>query len=208
MKFSEWEPIYKSILRDFGYSREEDERAARLLGSLVKGSDTGILEDEIRGKRVTICGAAENLADEIGKVEGTVVAADEATSVLIESMIPDIIVTDLDGRVEDQIEANGRGSIAVIHAHGDNIPAIQKYASLFTGRIVLTTQAAPFGRVHNFGGFTDGDRAFLMAKHFGAREVRFVGFDFENPREKEGKDISVKRRKLQWAKMLIDELNL
>lgn len=118
--------------------------------------------------------------------------------------LPDIIVTDLDGNVEDQIKANEMGSIAVIHAHGDNIPAIRKYAPLFKGRVVLTTQSEPFDNVYNFGGFTDGDRAFLMAKHFGATKISLFGFDFENPREKEGKDIEIKRKKLKWAKKLIE----
>jgi len=204
MEFREWEPIYKSILKDFGYSREEDERAAKLLRSLAKSSGIQVLEDKIRGKKVTICGAAESLTDEIKKIEGTVVAADEATSILLEFTIPDIIVTDLDGNMKHQIEANDMGSIVVIHAHGDNIPAIKKYAPLFTGKVILTTQSEPFDDVHNFGGFTDGDRAFFMAKHFGGREIVLLGFDFENPREKEGKNTEIKRRKLQWAKRLIE----
>jgi 2-amino-4-hydroxy-6-hydroxymethyldihydropteridine diphosphokinase len=207
MEFCEWEPVYKSILTEFGYSREEDEKAARLLRSLAKSSGIEILEDKIRGRKVTICGAAEILSDEIKSVKNSsvIIAADETTSVLLESMVPDIIVTDLDGNVDDQIEANERGSVAVIHAHGDNIPAIKKYAPLFRGKIILTTQSESFDDVHNFGGFTDGDRAFLMAKHFGAREIKLMGFDFENPREKEGKDIEIKRRKLRWAKRLIEQ---
>ena len=208
MDFREWEPIYQSILEDFGYSREEDEGAAKLLRSLAKSSGIQVLEDKIRGKKVTICGAAESLTDEIKKIKGTVVAADEATSILLEFTIPDIIVTDLDGNMKHQIEANDMGSIVVIHAHGDNIPAIKKYVPLFKGKVILTTQSEPFDDVHNFGGFTDGDRAFFMAKHFGAKEINLIGFDFENPREKEGKNIETKRRKLQWAKRLIYEIDL
>ncbi len=209
MNFREWEPFYKSILKEFGYSRQEDENAARLLHSLAKKStDIKILKDKLQGKKVTICGAAKGLATEIKKIDGTVIAADESTSTLIKHILPDIIVTDLDGKVENQIEANERGSIAVIHAHGDNVDAIKKYAPLFKSRVVLTTQSKPFDNVHNFGGFTDGDRAFFMAKHFGSREIKLLGFDFENPRPKEGKDTEIKRRKLIWAKRLIDELNL
>ena len=53
-------------------------------------------------------------------------------------------------------------------------------------------------RVHNFGGFTDGDRAAFTADHFGAAELRFVGWDFEDP------DVSPeKREKLQWAERLL-----
>jgi hypothetical protein len=65
-----------------------------------------------------------------------------------------------------------------------------------------TTQSRPFGRLHNFGGFTDGDRAVLMARHLGA-PTRLLGFDFDTPRLKEGRDVEVKKRKLAWARRLI-----
>lgn len=210
MDFHEWEPIYELIIKDFGYSREKDEEAARLLHSILgkRAAEDNILESRINGKRVIICGASERLENEFVKIlsenRDAVMAADEATSIVIKHTLPDIIVTDLDGNVEEQIKANEMGSIAVIHAHGDNIRAIKKYAPLFTGKVILTTQSEPFDNVYNFGGFTDGDRAFFMAKHFGAESISLAGFDFENPREKEGKDIEIKRRKLRWAKRLIE----
>ncbi|MEA2055143.1 MAG: 6-hydroxymethylpterin diphosphokinase MptE-like protein [Candidatus Thermoplasmatota archaeon] len=206
MDFREWEPIYESILIDFGYNRKEDEHSANLLYSMAKKKcvDAQILRNKIHEKKVTICGAAENLEGNIKKIDGTVIAADEATSILMDEILPDIIVTDLDGNVDDQIIANGRDSVAVIHAHGDNVEAIKKYVPRFRGKIVLTTQSRPFDNVHNFGGFTDGDRAFFMAKHFGAKEIVLLGFDFEKPRQKEGKDTEIKRRKLRWAKKLIE----
>ncbi|RLF65126.1 MAG: hypothetical protein DRN33_00230 [Thermoplasmata archaeon] len=215
MDFPEWEPIYIDILKEFGYSREEDEAAARLLYSIAgsRSYAPDILKSGIKGKDAIICGDSDSLGKELKILEkskkldesrAVIITADEATSVVMDFMLPDIIVTDLDGNVKDQISANGAGSIAVIHAHGDNIPAIEKYVPLFKGRVVLTTQSKPFEKVYNFGGFTDGDRAFLMARHFGARKITLAGFDFENPREKEGKDIETKRRKLRWAKKLIE----
>jgi uncharacterized Rossmann fold enzyme len=35
MEFRDWEPVYERIVRDFGYSREEDEMAARELAVLA-----------------------------------------------------------------------------------------------------------------------------------------------------------------------------
>jgi len=210
MDFHEWEPIYESIIKDFGYNREKDEEAARLLHSIAgkRAAEANILESRIKLRKVTICGDSERLENEFVKIlsenRDVVIAADEATSVVMKYTLPDIIVTDLDGNVEKQIKANEMGSIAVIHAHGDNLRAIKKYAPLFKGRIVLTTQSEPFDNVYNFGGFTDGDRAFFMAKHFGAAKISLFGFDFKNPRKKEGKDIEIKRRKLRWAKRLIE----
>ena len=92
----------------------------------------------------------------------------------------------------------------VIHAHGDNIATLKRHALRFPGPFVLTTQGNPFGRIFNFGGFTDGDRAYFMAKHFGAQSISLLGFDFDVPRPKKGKDSRLKHRKLQWARWLIE----
>ncbi|MFQ6107593.1 MAG: 6-hydroxymethylpterin diphosphokinase MptE-like protein [Thermoplasmata archaeon] len=209
MDFSRWEIYYSQILADFGYSREEDERAARLLSRLLRNKESspkalGIL---IQGKRVTIAGDAESLEREIGSISGVVISADEATSVLLHNdIVPDAFTTDLDGRIEDLLRANSLGAIAVIHAHGDNIPALQEHVSKFEGQVVGTTQAEPIQGVHNFGGFTDGDRAVFIADHFNAEEIRLVGFDFTRPKRKD-KDLGTKMRKLDWAYILIQSLD-
>ena len=208
MDFEEWEPMYECILHEFGFSRQADEDAARLLDSLLAGKDLFPLE-LLRGKvsgRVTVCGDAPSLEMELQSVDlsGTVIAADGATSTLMRAIgrTPDVIVTDLDGNVDDQIAASAQGAVVVIHAHGDNIEALKEYVLQFPGQIMGTTQARPFGRLHNFGGFTDGDRAVLMARHLGA-SVSLVGFDFADPRPKRGRDRGVKERKLDWARRLI-----
>jgi uncharacterized Rossmann fold enzyme len=213
MDFPEWEPHYLRIVREFGFSVEEDERAARLLHAL--GGDKvqcrpACLTRRI-GREVTVVGDGPNLESELGRepLQGTVIAADGATSTLLHSRgkVPDIIVTDLDGEVADQISASAQGAVVVVLAHGDNIAALERYVPWFTGTITLTTQARPFDDVYNFGGFTDGDRAVMLARHFGAQKIRLLGFDLENPRPKKGRDIEVKRRKLEEARKLIFELN-
>lgn len=206
MDFAQWEPIYRAIRQDFGFQQEKDESAARLLYGLVGGKSCqqDVLRRIIVGRQVTVCGGAPSLAEHLSHLTEVVIAADEATSLVMEKRCPDVVVTDLDGDVEDQIAANRRGSVVVLHAHGDNTAAIQRYAPRFPGPVVLTTQAQPFDRVYNFGGFTDGDRAYLLARHFGAASIRLLGFDFEHPREKRGKDPVLKRKKLQWARRLIE----
>jgi len=209
MEFEEWDVYYRQIIEDFGYSREEDERSARILDGALRG--TRIDPEELRslfgGKEVTIAGNAPGLADQLTAVPHPIVAADEATSVLrAKGIRPDVIVTDLDGNVEDQIAANRDGTVAVIHAHGDNIPAVERWAPRFTGRVLATTQSRPFGRIHNFGGFTDGDRAAFLADHLGAESLLLLGFDFENPSPKD-EDHETKKRKLDWAYILIQTLD-
>lgn len=213
MDFEEWEPLYESIVEEFGFSRKADEEAARLLDALLAKKDVCPLErlgEKLSGV-VTVCGHASGLEEELSSsdLSGTVIAADGATSALIHvaSRVPDVIVTDLDGDVDDQLAANAQGAIVIIHAHGDNMDALKRYVPRFPGRIMGTTQARPFGRLHNFGGFTDGDRAVLMARHFGAT-VRTIGFDFEDPRPKKGRDDEIKRKKLSWARRLIGEYHL
>ena len=72
------------------------------------------------------------------------ITADGATSALIElNIIPDIIVTDLDGKINDQIHANSKGSIIIIHTHGDNIKKIEENVDKFKGKIIGSTQINP-----------------------------------------------------------------
>ena len=66
-----------------------------------------------------------------------------------------------------------------------------------------TTQGYEVGAVKNYGGFTDGDRAVSIAGQFGATVIRLLGFDFDEPSAKPGRNIEVKRKKLYWAKRLI-----
>ena len=205
----EWEKIYKKIVREFGYSIEKDEEAAIFLSKLLEKKDV-VKKEEVKrlieGREVSICGAGENLKDEVGKIKGIVIAADESTSFLMEQdIIPGIIVTDLDGDVSQQIKANEKGSIVIIHAHGDNIAALKKWVPCFNKKIMGTTQSKPLHNVHNFGGFTDGDRAYCLAKHFKAKKINLIGFDFENPKRKEGKDMRIKKKKLKWAKKIIQK---
>ena len=209
MDFEAWEPFYVQILNDFGFSRTEDEAVARELDSHLGGRRATEAEFRrlIRGKDVTVAGNGPNLPAELHEARGVLITADEATSVVLgKGLRPAIIVTDLDGLVEDQVKANDAGAIAVVHGHGDNGPAVRKWAPLFAGSTVATTQSKPVGELHNFGGFTDGDRAVFLADHFGAAHIRLLGFDFENPSPKD-LDPRTKQRKLDWAYILLNALD-
>ena len=209
MDFQEWDVYYRQILKDFGYSREEDERSARILDANLGGTrlDPEDLRPLFGGREATIAGNAPGLAEELTAVAHPLVAADEATSVLrAKGIRPDVIVTDLDGNVEDQIAANRDGTVVVVHAHGDNVAAVERWAPKFPGKVIATTQTKPFARVYNFGGFTDGDRAAFLADHLGASGLLLLGFDFENPSPKD-QDRETKKRKLDWAFILINTLD-
>ncbi len=209
MDFETWQPFYEQILKDFGFSREKDEAVAVELDKILGGNRVpdSSLRKIIRGKEVTVAGNGPNLEEEIGEARGVLLTADEATSVARgKGLVPAILVTDLDGDVADQVKANAEGTIAVIHGHGDNGPAVREWAPRFSGATVATTQSRPLGGLRNFGGFTDGDRAVFLADHFGAARIQLVGFDFERPNTKDV-DRRTKQRKLDWAYILLGSLD-
>ena len=204
MQFATWEPIYLAILDDFGFSIFGDEDAAKLLAELLRGLENWLsrADARVRGRSVVVFGNAPTLDRELDEMQGTdavFLAADGATAVLLRrGILPDIIVTDLDGSFPDILKANREGSIAVVHAHGDNLDALSRYVPQLVG-VIGTAQCRPPEGLYNFGGFTDGDRSVFLAKELGAASIKLVGFDYE--------DDSVtprKRRKLAWAKRLID----
>ena len=159
----------------------------------------------IFGKPVLVCGNSPELKDELSETnfsDFTVIAADRAVTVLMDmGRVPEVICTDLDGNsdtdIKTEILACEQGSIVLIHAHRDNIYKLKKCASRFK-RFIVTTQAKPFDKVYNFGGFSDGDQCVFVAKEFGAKSVRLAGFDFEDSAVN-----LIKKKKLKWAKELI-----
>jgi len=110
----------------------------------------------------------------------------------------------------------------VIHGHGDNMDALKEWVPKFEGELLCTTQTDPVERVHNFGGFTDGDRGAYIADHFGADSISLVAFNFAEPmkkrrhkreeeeeaepEEEEDEETKRKLRKLTWANVLIGML--
>lgn len=211
MKFEEWEPIYKLILEDMHFDRLYDERSARLLSKMLEMKarkkipdvvEIDVLKNAIMGKDVLVCGKAPRLKDDIKNTyfkKYVVIAADGATSILLDAGItPGIIVTDLDGNMDDEALANEKGAIMVVHAHGDNMDALSAEVPGLK-RVIGTTQSKPLKNVYNFGGFSDGDRSVFLAREMGAKSITLIGFDFN--------DVNVtplKKKKLMWAEKLID----
>jgi len=201
MDFFAWEPHYREILAFFGFSREDDEKAAALLATLIGHDDLPALSRLVEGRTVVVCGNAPSLGQELTRIpKGSVVfAADAAADVLFTHGIrPDAVFTDLDGTTDLLVEMNRAGTIVVVHAHGDNIPLLRHWVKRLAGPVVATTQSTPLDHVHNFGGFSDGDRAVFAADALGAKTITLVGFDLDD------RNVDpVKRGKLMWAKRLL-----
>ncbi len=110
------------------------------------------------------------------------ISIDGATSYAISrDIIPDLIVTDFDGKIEDQISALNQGSILVVHSHGDNLETLRKYLpEIVSGSFMITTQIKPQPGSSNFLGFTDGDRAVCLATMMSAKKIFLLGFDLSS----------------------------
>ena len=202
MKPEVWDQYYVKILDYFGFSREDDEEAARLLSSILPGNDISLLTDTISGSDIIVAGNSPSLPDDIKKTdfEGKIViAADAAARVMKKGgVIPNIVFTDLDGLDDDVLEMNEAGTILAVHAHGDNMPLVKSWVPKRKGPVVGTTQSTPLENVYNFGGFSDGDRGVFAAYELGAKSVSLIGFDLDD------KSVDpVKHGKLMIARKLL-----
>ena len=184
MMISGWEKRYFSILKELNYSEKKDKESALILDSILKKTDTiKKVRKLIEGKTIFVIGSGPSLSiaiPKLKKLEKSIkIAADSSLKPLVDNgIIPDIIVTDLDGN-EDTIKKIAKTkSIFVIHAHGDNIEKLQMVKKM--KNCIGTTQTNPFNKVQNFGGFTDGDRGVFLASYFNAKKIILFGMDFGN----------------------------
>ncbi len=207
MNYAEWKPYYSRIREEFGYSYDADRKSGELLAELLKEKKPvgeSRLRSIIQERDALIVGPLAKMDE-----RGVLIATDSSTGLCLDAgLVPDIIVTDLDGEVKREIEANDLGSIVLIHAHGDNMKAINEFVPLFTGAVGGTVQTEPIPPLMNFGGFTDGDRGAFMANAMGAKRIYISGFDFDNPIRKEGRDPKIKKKKLKWARYLLSLLDV
>ena len=209
-----WESKYREILKDFGYSRKKDSQSCKLLDSLLpKKMQTKKIRDLIENKPVFVVGAGPSLPSCISILKKykkiTKIVADGATRAIIENNLkPDIVVTDLDGDIKSLKKAGRTNTVMVVHAHGDNSEKIHLVKNF--KNCVGTTQTKPIGKVHNFGGFTDGDRCVFLASNFKAKKIILLGMDFGTKIGKYSKtrtiNRSVKIAKLRHGKKLLEGL--
>ena len=215
MKILGWNSKYSDIVREFNYDKKKDFESTVILDSILKESNVlQRIEDMIFSKTVFIVGAGPSLSSAIPvlkKTNATKIIADSALKPLIEHGIkPEIVVTDLDGD-ENFLKKIGKTKVIfVVHAHGDNIeklPIVENFQNC-----IGTTQTKSFGKILNFGGFTDGDRAVFLANYFDAKRIVLFGMDFGTRIGKFSNtkivDRKVKLKKLEKGKFLLEWLSM
>jgi len=211
---SGWKKWYSNILKEFEYDEKKDKEAAIILNSILKRSNiNNEILNLIKNKTVFVIGSGPSLSTAIPKLKNLKksikIAADSSVKPLVDNgIIPDIVITDLDGD-ENSLKKIATKSIFVVHAHGDNISKL-KFSKKFK-KCIGTTQSKPFSKIQNFGGFTDGDRGVFLANHFGAKKIILFGMDFG---ERIGKysntkksERTIKLMKLNKGKLLLEWLS-
>ena len=206
-----WKKRYFSILKELNYSQKKDKESALILDSILQKTDTiKKIERLIQGKTVFVIGSGPSLSFAIPKLKklkrSIKIAADSSLKPLVDNgIIPDIIVTDLDGNEDTIKKISKTKSIFVIHAHGDNIEKLEMVKKI--KNCIGTTQTNPFNKIKNFGGFTDGDRGVFLASHFNAKKIILFGMDFGNQIGKfsntKKSDKKIKLKKLEIGENLL-----
>tara|TARA_B100001094_G_scaffold95218_2_gene91181 strand:- start:2559 stop:3200 length:642 start_codon:yes stop_codon:yes gene_type:complete len=194
-----WWPLQEKINSQFGFSKSREKVSSRLISRLYQ--PRGNLSELLLNKVVTVVGAG--IADNEAIPDNVVIAADGAVSACLErNLIPDIIVTDLDGNLPEMVWANKKGSKLVVHAHGDNLSKLFEFSNEIQAISLTTTY--PSSMTNCWGGFTDGDRSLMMSLGMGANLVNLIGFNFEEIGEYTGKFSPKKLQKLSWARKIVD----
>ena len=200
-----WKTRYREIRNAFGYKESDDIASAKKLNSIIKKKiPSSNFKKKIFGKTVFVIGAGPSLDSAVTvmkKYENvTKIVADGAVQALIKHKIrPDILMTDLDGDIKSIKKIARTNAPIIVHAHGDNKEQLD-IVNKFKNKIG-TTQSEKFGRLENFGGFTDGDRCVFLAENFKAEKIILLGMDFGNTVGKYSKHV-IKDRRLKLKKMV------
>lgn len=172
----------------------------------------------LKASAVVFVGAAvevDELQEMVG--EGVVfIAADGAVGALPPDADLACIVSDFDGT--PHLEAAAKtGATIIAHAHGDNLErwneCVEQWSQYPTPPSLILSHQTPdyLQGMHNWGGFTDGDRALCMAHSLAVNfeDVYLVGYTLSRLGQWSGKtEKNRKMAKLQWMATVLQMLGL
>ena len=223
----------QSVVRDFfQWDVEEDLQSATDMASdfaknipygLEKWQEksrsealVGLQERLLNATEVVIIGASVSPSEIGGKsADGTVfIAADGSIGSVDSYSDVACVVTDFDGNPHLD-KAASSGVLFIAHAHGDNVSrwrqTIAKWSKFATPPGLILSHQTPqtIGGMHNFGGFTDGDRALCLALFLGVKKesISLIGFSTQSIGEFSGQTNSeTKLVKLKWMEKIVETL--
>jgi len=195
-----WWKFQDQINKQFNFSRTREEVATRMLSHF--NFSKSAISDYFRGRDFVLIGAAINQSSSIPN--SSLIVADGALRACLQrDIIPELIISDLDGYIPDIIWATQNGSKIIVHAHGDNISRVHQYSAKLNP--ICMTSTYPSDSTFCWGGFTDGDRATMMSLSLGCASIKLLGFDFNKVGSFSGEYSPRKMEKLVWAQRIINE---
>lgn len=228
----------EEIARRIGFDHKQDYIAAKHLIELLKlttvpvseASIRSVIKNSLKEKLTFVTGGALCLKDDFRVISDIAnkyrnkiefVAADGTCRFLMdENIVPTAVISDLDGGIDNVLEAGRKGSLIVFLAHGDNIPMVRNFFKEIEHPDNKGIMYIPSVQIPNpdpptivLDGFTDGDRAVILAARNSLRVV-LLGFDYRGPMgpyskpniEGTGMELNeIKSRKLIIAREIIDE---
>ena len=175
-------------------------------------------EKLLAASKVVIVGASVKEIDFVNFdfENSIVIAADGSVGGVVGLVNIACVVTDFDGNPHlDKVAKEGVTFVA--HAHGDNRnrwrESLDKWSRLETPpNLILTHQVTEsIDGMHNFGGFTDGDRAVCLAINLGVpiMKISLLGFSTTEIGEWSGQtNPERKMEKLDWMLRILQIIGL
>ena len=195
-----WWKFQNEINSQFNFSEVREEIAARLVSRLNYTKSS--LQSSFVNREFVLVGAGLTESDTLPE-KNLIVADGALRGCLNRDVVPEWVISDLDGYISDILWASQNGSKIIIHAHGDNLARVSLYSNQINPECITTTYPSP--HTSCWGGFTDGDRSVMMCLSLGSKSVKLVGFNFEEVGTFTGEYSPRKLEKLQWAKKIINE---
>lgn len=205
----DWFLTYDEICKDLKINCLDDDISALYL-SKFKSKSNFLWKrlHNLNGRSFIVIGNSPDVTPEdfVNAYEKNevMVVGDSAIRLIPKEIVPEIIVSDLDGSIPDIVLRVNEGSILFVHSHGDNMDKIKENIQRFEGFYIPTRQGRRPESMFNPCGFTDGDRAVMIARYLGAKRIRLFGFSYERAYEK-GNTI-LKMKKLQFARKIIESI--
>lgn len=223
--------IQDQVREHFGWALKPDQDSAEALVQRVDALalDHPIWSKQSRSELLTSISAKLNSADKVVIVGAAVeqsqiseshqqgvvfIAADGSIGAFTNYDQLACIVSDFDGgehlakAVQSQVDI-------VAHAHGDNVARWSELLPIWkleSVGLVLSHQCPDrIDGMHNFGGFSDGDRAICFALACGVEleKIELIGYSMQAVGQWSGiSDPQRKLEKLKWMQKVLQILNL